>query len=212
MLYVFASYLGNDAHMRSIPGVHRVLNAGGIQRVFETEELGVLEHSPSVQVTKETAGQVWISPTLLRLGITWRWWPKGFTFGNGVLRFKDQANYEMKTVVSGTDLTQDEYLRLHGPTRLDRLTLERAHVRHEGWQAYEARWEPGRCPQESHEVHTTGVITKYPLSTAALTRLRAVVEEGAPPDYPEALETPEEPGRYWSTLRPFKEDRRVRSA
>lgn len=205
MLYILASHLG--------PAGSQVLNAGGIQRVIKTEELGTLVRDPNVQITKANAGDAYhISDMCLALGVEWRWFPDAvvtpdepnpspFAFGNGVTRHYTEAKYDLKTVIHKTMLSEDEYLEQFGPTVVNDLIKERVHVRHEGWRQYEERWRPGTCPQYSHQMHLTFLIAKSPFSSAVYERVRKVVEEGIPPEYPELFETPGEPGRYWSEMR-----------
>lgn len=209
MLYIFTTDLGVPGE----PG--RILNAGGIRRLIDTEELGVLVRDPAVQITKRNAGDDYhISDACLALGIGWRWFPDAvatpgepnpgpWSFGNGVTRHKTVAKVDTRTVIHKTTLTEDEYLEQFGPTRLGDLVKARVHLRHEGWKQYKARWKPGTCPPFSHEVHLTSVLLTQPLPHAAYQRLRHVVEDGAPPASPSSFETPRDPGRYWSQLRPL---------
>ena len=179
MLYIFAGFPHNGLH------------AGGLQYCIETvEEIGLLEHDESVQYRKDgvfASGsdeelyplEVMLSPTLERDGITWDWFPENWSFGNGVTVHKTSANPEYKTVVHGTELDLNEFLTEHGTTQLAKLELERRHIRHEGWQKYEARWLPGTCPQESHVVHLTWLITDYKLPQFVYDRIRNIIEYGA---------------------------------
>ena len=206
MLYIFAGFPRSGLH------------AGGLQYCVETvEELAILEHDPVVQYRK--AGvfaantdaelyplEVVMSPMLERDGITWDWFPEHWSFGNGVTVHKTLASPDYKTVVHGTDLDLNEFLAQYGTTRLTDLELERIHVRHEGWEQYEARWLPGTCPYESHAVHLTWLITTHRLPGFVYDRIRALVEDGATPKQPELYVRPDEPGKYLSTLRPFKEE------
>ena len=73
----------------------------------------------------------------------------------------------------------EEFLGLNGTTKLSELELERLHIKHEGWEEYEARWLPGTCPQVSHIVILTWVVTPYTLPEHAYQRLRALIEDGA---------------------------------
>jgi hypothetical protein len=206
MLYIFAGRPRSRLH------------AGGLQYCIETvENLAILEHDPVVQYRKEGVFvdgseemlypiEYRLSQRCLRDGITWDWFPENWCFGNGVTIHKTTANPEYKTVVHGTDLNLDEFLAQHGPTRLIDLELERVHVRHEGWQKYEARWLPGTCPQEGHAVHLTWLITTHNLPDFVYNRIRALVEEGATPEQAELYVQPDEPGKYLSTFRPFKKE------
>lgn len=206
MLYIFAGFPRNGLH------------AGGLQYCIETvEELGLLEHDPAVQYRKEGVFatdsdeelyplEVVMSPMLERDGITWDWFPENWSFGNGVTVHKTTANPEYKTVVHGTELNLEEFLAENGTTRLSELELERIHVKHEGWEKYEARWLPGSCPQENHAVQLTWLVTTHKLPDFAYERIRALIEDGAEPEQAETYIYPDEPGKYLSTPRPFKEE------
>ena len=177
MLYIFLGY------------PKTLLNAGGLQRcVGRVEQLGILEHNPQVQYRKEGVfipglheEQLYqvehrLSQACLDVGITWDWFNENWAFGNGVTVHKTIAVPEYKIVVHGTNLSLEEFLAWRGRTPLAELELERMHVRHEGWEKYEARWVPGTCPQVPHIVHLTWLITQYPLPEFAYQRLRQVVE------------------------------------
>jgi|TARA_R110000824_G_scaffold325527_1_gene512427 hypothetical protein len=201
MLYIFAGYPKNNLH------------AGGLQYCIETvEELGELEHDPAVQYRKEGVFaastdeelyplEVVMSPALERDGITWDWFPENWSFGNGATVHKTSANPTYKTVVHGTELNLEEFLAENGTTRLAELELERMHIKHEGWEKYEARWLPGTCPQENHIVHLTWLITAYKLPNFAYERIRSLIEYGVEPENKEIYIQPEEPGKYLSTPR-----------
>ena len=201
MLYIFAGFPKSGLH------------AGGLQHCIETvEELGELEHDSAVQYRKEgvfAAGsdeelyplEVVMSPMLERDGITWDWFSEGWKFGNGVTLHKTLASPEFKTVVHGTELNLEEFLAENGTTRLAELELERMHIKHEGWEEYETRWLPGTCPQESHIVHLTWLITTHKLPEFAYERIRSLIEDGAKPKQAEIYIQPEEPGKYLSTPR-----------
>ena len=201
MLYIFAGFPNNN------------LNASGLRRCIETvEELGLLEHDPAVQYRKEgvfAAGsdeelyplEVVLSPTLERDGITWDWFSEGWAFGNGITMHKTSASPEYKTVVHGTELNLDEFLVEYGTTNLAELELERVHIKHEGWQKYEARWLPGTCPQESHLVHLTWLVTTHKLPNFAYARIGYLIEGNAKPEKAETYICPDEPGKYLSTPR-----------
>ena len=203
MLYVFAGFPKNGLH------------AGGLQlAIEEVEMLGELEHDPAVQYRKEGVFaastdeelyplEVVMSPALERDGITWDWFEEGWKFGNGVTVHKTSASPEYKTVVHGTELNLEEFLAKNGTTKLAELELERMHVKHEGWQEYEARWLPGTCPMEPHAVHLTWLITTHKLPDFAYERIRSLIEDGAEPEQKEIYIRPEEPGKYLSTPRPF---------
>ena len=201
MLYIFAGFPKNGLH------------AGGLQYCIETvEELGELEHDPAVQYRKEGVFaastdeelyplEVVMSPMLERDGITWEWFPENWSFGNGATVHKTSANPTYKTVVHGTELNLEEFLAENGTTRLAELELERMHIKHEGWEEYEARWLPGTCPQESHIVHLTWLITAYKLPEFVYERIRSLIEDGAKPKQADIYMQPEEPGKYLSTPR-----------
>jgi len=202
MLYIFAGFPQNNLH------------AGGLQfAVEEVEELAILEHDENIQYRKEgvfTPGEEgeWLRPIeyhvsdlCVRDGITWDWFPETFTFGNGVSVHKTQASPEYKTVVHGTDLNLDQFLHQYGVTKLTDLALERTHIRHEGWEKYEARWLPGTCPQEPHVVHLTWLVTTHRLNRTAYERIRALIEGGAEPkDFHLFSETP---GHHFSVPRVY---------
>lgn len=191
------------------------LNAGGLQfAVEEIEQLALLEHGEAVQYRKEgvfTPGEhgellypveYRMSDLCLRDGITWDWFPENWSFGNGVTIHKTLASPEYRTVVHGTDLTLDQFLALHGPTRLAGLELAREHDRHEGWEEYEARWLPGTCPRESHAVHLTWLITTHPLPEFAYERIGQLIENGAPIRDPHLYST--ELGNHFSEIRRYQ--------
>jgi len=201
MLYIFAGFPKNGLH------------AGGLQYCIETvEELGLLEHDDAVQYRKEGVFaansdeelyplEVVLSPTLERDGITWDWFSENWSFGNGATIHKTSASLEYKTVVHGTELNLDEFLAEHGTIRLAELELERKHIRHEGWQGYEARWLPGTCPQENHIVHLTWLVTTHKLPAFAYARIWNLIEGNAKPEQAEIYVCPEEPGKYLSIPR-----------
>jgi len=206
MLYIFAGFPKNGLH------------AGGLQlAIEEVEGLGELEHDPAVQYRKEgvfAAGtdeelyplEVVMSPALERDGITWDWFPEKWSFGNGVTVHKTSASPDFKTVVHDTELDLNEFLTEYGTTRLAELELERMHIKHEGWEKYEARWLPGTCPMESHAVHLTWLITTHRLPEFAYERIRSLIEDGATPEQADIYIQPDEPGRYLSVPRPFKKE------
>ena len=212
MLYIFAGFPRNGLH------------AGGLQLcIEEVEELALLEHDPAVQYRKGgvfAAGtdetlypiEAVLNPMLERDGITWDWFPENWSFGNGVTVHKTTANPEYKTVVHGTELNLEEFLAENGTTRLADLELERMHVRHEGWEEYEARWLPGSCPQENHAVQLTWLVTTHNLPDFAYERIRSLIEDGAEPEQKDIYVCPDEPGKYLSTPRPFKEEQYARAS
>ncbi len=185
-LYIFAGFpgkLGKDGDA--------YLHAGGLTHCIEkVENLGDLEKDKTIQLRKEGVFRVgpsqqgeWLedfnlvmSPTLKRDGITFGWFPENWSFGNRVTIHKTTANLEYRTVVHGTDLTEDQYLLINGPTA--DLVKERRHWRHEGWEKYEARWLPGACPQADHIVHLTWMVTTHALPSFAYNRLGGLIERG----------------------------------
>ena len=202
-LFIFAGFPRNGLH------------AGGLQFcIEEVEELGLLEHDPAVQYRKEgvfTSGErgellypieYHLSDRCLQDGITWEWFPENWSFGNGITIHKTSASPEYKTVVHGTDLNLDQFLARYGTTRLAEIELERMHIRHEGWQKYEARWLPGTCPQENHIVHLTWLVTTHKLPEFAYQRIRDLIERGALPK--ELPQYSTEAGKHFSTIRTWR--------
>ena len=191
MLYIFAGFPHNGLH------------AGGLQHAIETvEELAMLEHDSTIQYLKEGVfiegkNSEYLYPVDYRMsnnclldGITWDWFSENWPFGNGVTCHKTLASPEFKTVVHGTNLTLDEFLVESGSTKLADLELERMHVRHEGWEEYEARWLPGTCPQENHVVHLTWLITTHKLPEFVYERIQDLIEYGAEPKELDKYNTP----------------------
>jgi len=179
MLYTYAGAPRNKLH------------AGGLQLAIEHVEcLAELEHDPHVQYRKEgvftvtPSGDEWrretdylLSPACREEGITWDWFPENWSFGNGVTVSKVWASPETKIVVYQTERTLEEYIAQHGPTKLADVELSSIRIESNGWAEYEARWTPGKCPQEPHIVHLTHVVTEKPLtSMPALLRMQALVE------------------------------------
>lgn len=207
MLYVFAGFPG-----KNLPPGQR-LHAGGLQYCIEdVEQVAILGHDPAVQYRKEgvfsgdSPDAEWLYPTeyrmsdlCLRDGITWDWFPEKTAFGNGISISKTSASPEYKVVVHGTDLNLDQFLARYGTTRLAELELERMHIRHEGWDQYEARWLPGACPQESHIVHLTYLVTTHKLPEFVYNRIRDLIEYGAEPK--ELHRYSVEPGKHFSEIR-----------
>jgi len=144
--------------------------------------MGSLEHDPSVQLTKENAADFRMSDLCVEQGIEWAWFPERFTFGNGVTVFKATAMLAEQVVVHGTNLSLDEYLHLDKPVPLSELQMVKQQNPSEGWREYEARWRPGTCPQGSHIVHLTGLVTKEPLTEDGYQDLCDVIERGTPVD------------------------------
>ncbi len=208
MLYIFAGFPGKGAG----PGTQH-LHAGGLQHAIETvEELAILEHDPVIQHRKEgvfanETGELLrqieyrLSDSLLKDGITWDWFTEGWRFGNGVTVQKSMASPAFSTVVHGSDLTLDQFLALHGPTRLADLELFRKHNRTESWESYESRWLPGTCPQENHEVSLTVIVTDYRLPEFAYERIRDLIERRAEPKYLDQYSA--EQGKHFHTIRRY---------
>lgn len=206
MLYVFAGF----------PKCN--LNAGGLQYcIEEVEELGLLEHDPAIQYRKEgvfaSDTDEWLyaidyslSPMLERDGITWDWFTENWHFGNGVNVFKHLAFYDYKTVISGTNLDLDEYLAEFGSANIGDLTFERKRITDQGWDEYEARFLPGKCPTASHVVHLTWLITTHKLPDFAYERIRSLIEDGAIPEQSELYVYPDEPNKYLATPYLLKEE------
>lgn len=169
------------------------LNAGGLQHaVEEVEELAILEHDGHVQYTKEgvallgTSGKEIIgpvegqfSPTVVAMGVTWDWFPENWAFGNGTTVHKTTAMREKELVDHGTGRSLPELLATGEPVTLANLTLQLRARRTEGWEKYEARWLPGTCPQDSHVVHLTWLVTKHRLPEFAYMRIWELIENPA---------------------------------
>ena len=193
MLYIFASAPppGNPPPR---------LNAGGLQYAIErVEEIALLHHGTAVQYTKDSP-DYHLSDLCLASGITWMWFRSGWEFGNGVTVHKTQASYETKVVVHGTEQSLEEFLGTGQSVKLADLQLTKIHNRTEGWAEYEARWEPGTCPQENHLVHLTWLITREPLPTAAYERIREMIEDHADFDRSQFEE------KHFSVVRPWHPD------
>lgn len=200
MLYIFAGFPKNGLH------------AGGLQHcVEEVENLAELEHDPAIQYRKEGAFISGIAAELLypvkcrmsvlclQDGITWAWFPENWSFGNGITIHRTLASPEYRTVVHGTHFTLEQFLSWRGKTPLADLELERLHIQHEGWEQYEARWLPGTCPQESHIVLLTWLVTTHKVPEFAYERLRDLIEGGAEPK--ERHRYSQEPGKHFSEIR-----------
>ena len=190
MLYIFAGFPGKQL----APGSYG-LDAGGLAHGVENvEQLAFLNSDPNLQVRQEGGfvihgsygeriGSVKyrLSEQLLQDGITWDWFPENFAFGGKVGIYKVTANYLTKDVDYGTGLTQDELLQRNMgtgiPTDLSKLQLLRVHDRTSSWDMYEARWLPGTCPQESHVVHLTWLVTAHEIPEFAYNRIQEIIEE-----------------------------------
>jgi hypothetical protein len=189
VLYIFAGFNNKDT------GASLSLHAGGLLHLIENvEELGILETEWQIRKTGcyvgpgegEKVGEVQalVSDKCVRDGITWAWFPDDFTFGNRTSVHTTAASRDYRTVVEGTDLTLAQFLSVNGATKLASLSLEQQHIRHAGYEKYEARWAldslgQTTCPKENHRVHLTFVVMEHPLPNFAYERLRLVIEEGA---------------------------------
>jgi len=181
--------------------------------VEAVEQLAILDHDPNIQYKKEgvfTPGkegeflypvECRLSDVCLRSGITWDWFPDNWSFGNGVTIHKTLASPRYRTVVHGTELALDQFLALHGPTRLADLELHRLQNRHECWENYEARWLPGTCPKVNHVVHLTWLMTTHRLPQFAYQRIRQLIEDGAEPQNLHLYS--KEPGKHFSGIRRY---------
>ena len=214
MLYIFAGFPKSGLHAGGLRFSCCACEACCEERGGEPFEAPLaLEHGKDVHYRKEgvfsgdNPKAEWLYPVEYQLsdrclqdGITWDWFPENWAFGNGVTVHKTSASPEYKTVVHGTDLNLDQFLSHYGVTRLAEVELERMHIRHEGWQKYEARWTPGTCPQESHIVHLTWLVTTHALPPFAYERLRQIIE-----DPTGQLKEPErysqESGKHFSAIR-----------
>ena len=193
-----------------------MLNAGGISHCLETVEgLIELEHTRYLGARKEGLyfgpyGQeqlsegieIHISEKLLATGIGPEWFTESWDFGNGCTRSNISANYQTQDVVIDRGLTEEEILA-RGEI-LDRSTsrLQRIHRWSKSWDDYEARWIGGQCPHYNHVVHLTWLLTKdMHLAGYGYNRTRAIIEEGAIPV--NLHEYDQEPGRHFSTIRPY---------
>jgi hypothetical protein len=178
MLYVFAGYPQCG------------LNAGGLQHaVEEVETLALLEHDPAIQYAREGVYALGegrellrpieyeISPSLTAIGLTWDWFPENWSFGNGVTVHKTTAMRDSMLIDHGRNVSIADLLATGRPVDLWQLTVRQVPKRTEGWEQYEARWRPGTCPQESHIVHLTWLVTKHRIPGFAYARIRALVED-----------------------------------
>ena len=170
-----------------------LLNAGGLQHcVEEVERLAILEHDPAVQHSKEGVfivhGSVGerqgmfeyrLSRQLDQLGVTWDWFPENWGFGNGVSVHKTTANRETMLVDHRTGASVADLIASGRPINLGKLRIQQVPKRTEGWVAYEKRWRSGTCPQESHILHLTWLITKHRLPEFAYLRLERIIEDSS---------------------------------
>jgi len=148
------------------------LHAGGLRRFVEIENIGLLQEDPAVQYRKEgeyivgaNDSNEWIadfdcliSTNLIMTGITWDWFPENWSFGNGVTVHKTTVRYQDNLAV----------IENNGQVELQIVRQDRS--------AYEARWLPGTCPKESHDVLLTWLVFKHQLPGHAAARLQAAIE------------------------------------
>ena len=161
------------------------LNAGGLRRLIEVEEIGALEEDPEVSYSNDGEHRYHMSELCEKDGIGWAWFPENWAFGNGVTVHKTTSEYH------GDIVFHEE----GGQLKWEKVIEDRS--------AYEARWAPGTCPQESHVVHLTWCAFQHELLEFAFERLRAIIEDGAAPLSPELYENKAEPGKYQSATRPL---------
>lgn len=209
MLYVFAGFPGKAR----LPG-SAYLNAGGLQHcIEEVENLAILEHDPAIQYSKEgvfVVGGAYgerqgpveyrLSKLLERDGITWDWFPEHYGFGQGVSMPKSTANRETMLVDYDSGMGIPDLIATRRIIDLGKLRIQMVPKRTEGWDKYEARWAPHTCPQESHIVHITCVITKHHIPEFAYLRLEQIIENpGA-----ELRDVERYQPRHWSLSRKWE--------
>lgn len=198
MLYIFAGFPKSR------------LNAGGLRRFVEVEEIGFLEESDAISYTKEgisiatDSGEEWLRDTPFRFsdncakdGIGWRWINAGWGFGNGVTVHRTTARYDQAVVqhYDWRELVRQETMRILGqamPGEPPEFT--------EGWEKYEARWEPGKCPRYNHVVHLTWLAFQHTLPEHVYQRLKEAIEE---PEYQLGHQSSYEE-RHFSVGKPLK--------
>lgn len=168
MLYIFAGFPKCG------------LNAGGLHRLIEVEEIGALDEEPEVSYSNDGEHRYHMSELCEKDGLRWSWFTENWAFGNGVTVHKTTAHYQKHIVIR-----EDNSLVVVVEDR----------------SAYEARWAPGTCPQESHVVHLTWCVFQHELPEFAYERLRGLIEDGAAPLSPELYENKAEPGKYQSATR-----------
>ena len=188
MLYVFAGYPG-----RALPAGMAHLHAGGLRHcIKEVEALAELEEDSMIQYTKDGVYAIpkgsnegeWLGPTPYRLspaversGITWQWFPEHWSFGNGVTCTNWTAKRETMEIDYRTGVPMADLIATGHPIDLSKVTIQRVPRTTEGWAEYEKRWLPGTCPQESHKVHLTYVITRGEMEPWAYERVLCLIEE-----------------------------------
>jgi len=210
-IYVFAGYPGKGQTWGSL-GMH----AGGLSHCIENvENLGILERDKSIQVRKEgvfvvsplgVAEQIAdlkisISDRLDQEGITDNWFNDNWNFGNGVTTNLSAADYETKIVGHDNGRTLNEMLQTGHVLEMANLRLHQTHNRTEGWAKYERRWRASTCPQFTHVLHLTWLVTKLPLRGFAYQRLLDLIEEAAEPERLDQYSM--EPGKHFSTTRRY---------
>ena len=188
MLYIFSGYPG-----KALPAGMAHLHAGGLRHcIKEVEHLAELEEDPMIQYVKEgvyacpvggNEGE-WLGPVEYRLspildkdGITWKIFPEHWTFGNNVTCTNWTANRETMEVDYRTGIPFADLLASGHPIDMSKVMIQRVPRITESWKEYEKRWFPGTCPQESHKVHLTYVITKGEMEPWAYERVRRLIEE-----------------------------------
>ena len=185
MLYVFAGFPGKE-----LPPGSEYLNAGGLRRFVEVENIGLLQDDGFYQFRKEgifgitASGAERLSSVpfnfsnrCLADGIDWRWFPENYSFGNGVAMPKTTAMRETQLVDHDTDIPLSKMFRIGRVVDFGRLRIEQTYKITEGWEKYEARWIPGKCPQESHIIHLTTLCFRHELPPHAYQKLQRAIEE-----------------------------------
>ena len=183
------------------------LGAGGVRLFTQREEVGDLEEDNSIQVRQEgvflvtESGEEWLQNTEYRFselcardGIGWPWFPEGWAFGNGVTVHKTTAEWDKAQVF------EDGYVLQARPD--GRFDLVRVFQRPtDGWDKYEARYEPGMCVRENHVIHLTWCVFQHKLPEHAYERLQEMIEDPGYQFDRTPYECPEEPGKYLSPTR-----------
>lgn len=177
-----------------LPGISKCgLNAGGLQHcIEEVERLAILESDPMIQYTKEGvfalprgsrvgerlgAVEYRISPMLEREGIGWEWFPENWGFGNSTTVHKTSANRETMLIDHRTGNDVQDLIASGHPLDLGNLIIQQIPKRTEGWVQYESRWAPETCPQESHDVLLTWLVTRGEMESWAYERLLRIIED-----------------------------------
>lgn len=185
-LLIFAGFPGKQR-----PSGAAYLNAGGLAHcVEEVEKLAILEHDPAIHYSKEGVfiingnyGERWgpveyrLSKQLERDGITWDWFPEHYGFGNGTSMPKSTAIRETMLIDHDSGMGIPDLIATGRVVDFIKLRVQMVPKPTEGWDKYEARWIPGTCPQESHIVHLTCVVTKHRIPEFAYLRLEQIIEQ-----------------------------------